>query len=260
MLTISNHLARFCTYRHEFVTIQARKENSKLAKKKYRSTPLGKVQTFKTNYMYNFMKRSPEPEQYSSPFEENSLESCWFKTKENLKEYTAVDAFLKQHFISIGRYSEDISANVLSSLRIIADWMCDISPMKVRLSQAEIPCDCREWLYCHVPKLQRMFHPDKLFPSFLRSEQYPNIDEVTMKDVSTWLSAEFNGKKDALKRGWDVVVEDGLVPDDSNDVDGNTFAIDNTMPLLNRFELESIEDYKNMNVNLLWLERLLLEV
>ena len=49
-------------------------------------------------------------------------------------------------------------------------------------------------------------------------------------------------------------MEDGLVPEDYNDVDGDTFVIDNTMPLFNRFELEAIEDYKKKNVNLLWLE------
>ena len=72
--------------------------------------------------------------------------------------------------------------------------------MKVGLSQAKIPCDCRQWLYCHVPKLRIMFHPDKLYQTFLRSEEYPNLHEVAMKKVYTWLSAEFNAKKDALKR------------------------------------------------------------
>ena len=49
-------------------------------------------------------------------------------------------------------------------------------------------------------------------------------------------------------------MEDGLVPEDYNDVDGDTFVIDNTMPLFNRFELETIEYYKNKDVNSLWLE------
>ena len=116
MLTISNHLARLCTYRHDSATIESRKEKARQAKVKYRSTPLEKVQIFKSNYIFNFMKKSPEPEQYSTPVDENSLESCWFKTKENLNEYTVVDAFQKQPFISISRFSGDISAHVLSSL------------------------------------------------------------------------------------------------------------------------------------------------
>ena len=155
-------------------------------------------------------------------------------TKDNLNDYASVDAFQKQPFFSIGKFTSYNSATHLASLRIITDWMCDISPMKVRLSKAQIPPDCRDWSYSHVSKLQIMFHPDKIYQIFLRSEQYLNLDVVAMKEVSSWISAEFNGKKEALKRMWDVVDEDGLVPDDQNKVLGNTFAIDDTMPLFNR--------------------------
>ena len=254
LLTISLHLSRFCSVRHDVATINARKDKAKLSKENYRQTGLGKVQTFKDNYLARFNKRDPDPEKYAPSLHVNTLDSCWFKIKDNINDYAIEDSFQKQPFFGIGRFTIYNPATHLCSLRIIADWMCDKSPTKVRLSQAKIPPDCRDWLYSHVSKLQIMFHPDRLYRNFVKTDQYHDLDVVAMKEVSSWISAELNDKKEALKRLWDVVEEDGLVPDDQNKVLGNTFAIDGPIPLFNRFELECIEDYRDKNVSMEWLE------
>merc|ERR1712160_180167 len=124
--------------------------------------------------------------------------------------------------------------------------------MKVRLSRATIPHDCRDWSYGDVGTLKFMFHPDRLYKNF-KIATYPDMNVDALKEVSTWMFAEFNEKKQALDRMWDVVDEDGAVPEDQHNAYGNTFAIDETMPLFNNFERRCIQEYKERNVSIEWL-------